>query len=73
MRSFCLHDVFMVVQMGCQQQNAGASQIQMDAGGNLIHDASGNPIPEMKESLQEVGNLFNIWHNLDKMEVLKSC
>ena len=25
MRSFCLHDVFMVVQMGCcQQQNAGA-------------------------------------------------
>ena len=65
----------MVVQMGhCQRQNTGgALQFQVNAGGNPVHDASGNPIPEMEDYVQEVGNLFNIWHILDRMEVLESC
>ena len=75
MQSFCLHNVFMVVQMGhCQQRNAvDAVQYQLDATGNQVLDASRNPIPEMEDYVQEVGNLFDIWHNLDRMEVLKSC
>ena len=62
----------MVVQMGHhQRQNAGSVlQFQMDAAGDQILDTSGNPIPEMEDYVQEVGNLFIICHNLDRMEVL---
>ena len=75
MHSFYVHDVFVVIQMNhCQQRNAsGALQFHVDATGNPVNDTSGNPIPIMEDCVQEVGNLFNIWHNLDKMEVLKSC
>ena len=61
--------------MGChQQQNATvALQFQVDAGGNPIQNTGGNPIPKMEDFIQEVSNLFNIWLNLNKMEVVKSC
>ena len=75
MRSFHLHNVFMVVQMGHRQrQNAGgALQFQLDGAGNPIQDAIGNPIPEMEDCMQEVGNPFNAWNNLGRIEVLQSC
>ena len=61
--------------MGCRQQHnaGGVVQCQLDAAGNQVLDASRNPIPEMEDYVQEVGNLFNIWHILDRPEVLESC
>ena len=47
-------------------------QFQTEAEGNWIQDTNGNPIPEMEDYVQEVRNLFDVWHNLDRMEVLKS-
>ena len=38
-----------------------------------VNDANGNLIPIMEDHAQEVGNLFDICHNLNKMEVLWSC
>ena len=75
MRAFYLHNVFMVIQMGrCQQRNAGVLQFQVEpATYNSVTNASGNQIPIMEDCVQEIGNLFNIWHNLNKMEVLESC
>ena len=69
MQFFYLHNVFMVVKMGyCQRQNAGGvMQYQLDGMGNQVSDTSGYPIPEMEDYVQEVGNLFNNWHNLDGM------
>ena len=76
MRAFYLHNVFMVVQLGRHQQRNGGGvlQFQMDpVTGNPVTDTSGNRIPIMEDCVQEIGNLFDIWHNLDNMEVLKSC
>ena len=64
----------MVVQMNCCQQHnvaTGALQFQVDAAGNVVNDTSGNPILLMEDCVQEVGNLFDIWHNLNKMEFLR--
>ena len=64
------------VWMNCHQQHnpgTGALQFQLDGAGNLVNDASGNPIPLMEDCVQEVGNFFKFWHNLNKMEVLESC
>ena len=48
-------------------------KFQVDVGGNPVHNTSGNPIPEMEDYIQEVRNLFDIWHSLNRMEVLESC
>ena len=66
----------MFVQMGhCQERNAcGALKFQKDPGtGDAIDNASGNLMPLMEDFVQSIGGLFNIWHNLDEMEVLQSC
>ena len=45
----------------------------MDAAGNSATDTSGNPVPVMEDYVQEIGNPFDIWHNLNKMEIFESC
>ena len=69
--SHCMYNVFTVVQIAqCQVWNGtGALQFQVDAMGNPIHNASGNQIPLMEHYIQEIGSIFDIWHNLDKLEV----
>ena len=51
----------------------GALQFQVNGAGNPLLDASGNQIPLMENCVQEIGSLFDVWHNLDKLEVLTSC
>ena len=70
-----MHNVFAVVQIAqCQVHNrTGVLQLQVDAGGNPITDASGNQVPLMENYVQIIGSIFDIWHNLDKLEVLTSC
>ena len=70
--------MFLVVQIAQHQaRNAtGALQFQMDGMGNPILDASGNQIPLMENHIQEIGSIFDIWHNLDKLDkldMLTSC
>ena len=50
-----------------------ALQFQVDGTGNPVLDASENQIPLTENYVQEIGSLFDIWHNLDKLEVLLSC
>ena len=48
-------------------------QFQVDsATGDLVNDTDGNPIPIMEDCVQEIGSLFDIWHNLNKIKVLES-
>ena len=65
----------MVVQIAQHQAHnaTGVLQFQVDGMGNPITDASGNQIPLMENYIQEIGSIFDIWHNLDKLEVLTSC
>ena len=52
-----------------------------DANGNPIPimidrqrlDVNGQPIPVMERAVEELGMLWDIWHNLRKAEVLASC
>ena len=75
LRACYMHNVFMVVQiLQCQVCNGtGVLQFQVNGGGNPLCDASGNQIPLMENYVQEIGSLFDIWHNLDMLEVLTSC
>ena len=75
LRLHYMHNAFMVVQVSqCQVHNGtGALQFQVNGAGNLMLDASGNQIPLMENYVQEIGSLFDIWHNLDMLEVLTSC
>ena len=72
---YCMHNVFTVVQISQRQvrNGTGALQFQVNGGGNPVLDASGNPVPLMENYVQEIGSLFYIWQNLDKLEVLSSC
>ena len=73
--SYYMHNKFMVVQvLQCQECNGtGALQFQVNGTGNPVLDASGIQIPLMENYVQEIGSLFDIWHNFDKLEVLSSC
>ena len=72
---YYMHNTFMVVQISQHQVHNGtrALQFQVDGRGNPVLNASGNPIPLMENYVQEIGSLFDIWHNLDMLEVLTSC
>ena len=74
-RAYHMHNVFVVVQIAQRQvrNGSGALQFQVDGAGNPVLDASANQIPLMENHVQEIGSLFDIWHNLDKLEVLTSC
>ena len=70
-----MHNMFKVVQIVQRQAHnaTGALQFQLDGMGNPVLDTGGNQIPVMENYVLEIGSIFDIWHNLDKLEVLSSC
>ena len=70
-----MHNVFLVVQILQRQvrNGTGVLQLQVDGTGFPVLDASGNQVPLIENYVQEISSLFDIWHNLDKLEVLTSC